>query len=862
LSRLVAFYPAVALGALFGSAWYWTLLGAQVQQDNADQLANTYLFDHAQTFHAATLPDQHTFLFKWPLFLLIRLFGSTSAAFTAMTIAVTLATIAAFVYVLYRIDRRPVVFGTLCLALAAVLVAIPPEPYPGGILPVNMAMVTTRNLEYILFIGGLVLAVRAKRWADWRLAAAVVCMTLLIVSDKLFMTIGLGGGALALLFYAAVRNWMLCKAALRWLAVGAVSTGLAMAALLVINKTGLTHIAAGAVTGPYGMIHDSKELLLGCAYAVLALLTNFGANPFGDVRLFSQLPHELAASLTSVTGVVYIANALCLLVALVAGFCLLMLAGKRTAQRSGKPIGAKAANMRDQRDAEIAAAASSTATGVATLLIWSSVVAGAAFVLSNHYYAVDARYMTIALFALFVALAAYARSRAVRARLAAGAGVVLFACVLLGMGLATRTYRAERAALHDTNNRNHMVVQAIHQHPVDILVGDYWRVLPARLVSKNSLTVMPLQGCTQTRDVLSSKTWQPDLSSHSFAYLLTLDQSLTGYKPCTLQEVVHAYGAPNASVIMEGTVTNPHEMLLFYDQGAHKSAPKMPGLTTVGPLALANLAQTPCAGPTIMNIVAHQDDDLLFMNPDLLQEIRGGACIRTVYVTSGDAGTDKYYWLGREQGSEAAYNSMLNLNSIWVQRSVTLPGGQTVTVGNPRGDSRVSLIFMRLPDGNVLGQGFESTHHESLARLEKGTISEMHTSDQQSVYTSADLTQALSSLMETYQPVEVHTQANVVDHMHPDHSDHMAVGRYAQQAYNRYAKTRVAAGGSEPAIKFYIGYPIRSMLQNVTGNELREKENTFFAYARFDNGVCGTEAQCARGSVYPAYLTRQYQGSH
>ena len=63
-------------------------------------------------------------------------------------------------------------------------------------------------------------------------------------------------------------------------------------------------------------------------------------------------------------------------------------------------------------------------------------------------------------------------------------------------------------------------------------------------------------------------------------------------------------------------------------------------------------AAAPCGTNVTMNIVAHEDDDLLFQNPMVLQRVRAGACLRTVFATAGDSGTDAdSYWRDREDGA-------------------------------------------------------------------------------------------------------------------------------------------------------------------------------------------------------------------
>lgn len=60
-------------------------------------------------------------------------------------------------------------------------------------------------------------------------------------------------------------------------------------------------------------------------------------------------------------------------------------------------------------------------------------------------------------------------------------------------------------------------------------------------------------------------------------------------------------------------------------------------------------ANPSCPQGAVFNVVAHQDDDLLFLSPDLLHDVQANRCVRTVFVTAGDAGRDATYWGGREE---------------------------------------------------------------------------------------------------------------------------------------------------------------------------------------------------------------------
>jgi LmbE family N-acetylglucosaminyl deacetylase len=495
------------------------------------------------------------------------------------------------------------------------------------------------------------------------------------------------------------------------------------------------------------------------------------------------------------------------------------------------------------------------------MLIWSAIAGTGIFVLSDHYYAVDSRYLTISLFAIFITAATWISRRLWQPKRVVIVGVVIALGVLLGIISVARIYQTDNSALADTAERNQQVAQVIKSHPVDTLVGDYWRVTPTRLASGNKINILPLSNCTNARDVLSTKAWQLNLNKHSFAYLLTLDGNLADFPKCSLKQVVDAYGRPNASVLIAGSYGHPKELLLLYDNGIHESAPQTlqpaAGTATVVPTTLDQLPHTSCNVPTYMNIVAHQDDDLLFMNPDIIHDIKAGRCVRTIYITAGDAGSGEYYWLRREQGSEAAYSQMSGASTVWVQRIVKLSNNSYITVANPRGDTTISLIFMHLPDGNINGNGFATSGHESLQRLESGSISLMHTVDNQSVYSSSQLIAALTDLLYTYNPTDIRTQASAVSKQYPDHSDHMAVGRYVRNAYAQYEKKQFDNQITIP-LSFYIGYPVHGMPANVPDGDLQAKEAVFLAYAKFDNSVCQSPQQCEQTPTYSSYLKRQY----
>jgi LmbE family N-acetylglucosaminyl deacetylase len=256
-----------------------------------------------------------------------------------------------------------------------------------------------------------------------------------------------------------------------------------------------------------------------------------------------------------------------------------------------------------------------------------------------------------------------------------------------------------------------------------------------------------------------------------------------------------------------------------------------------------------CTHGTTMNIVAHEDDDILFMNPDLQHDIQAGMCVTTVYLTAGDGGRGPGYWERRERAIEAVYSQMYQQTNDWQLHSVLL-NQHNITLARLPQTPSLTLVFLRLPDGNLRGTGFPETGYQSLVALESGQISSIHSVDGASTYTSDQLVYGLTTLMNIYNPSKINTQNYTGRLDDGDHSDHHAAGAFAALAYSAYHKDSI--------LRAYAGYTIRNMDQNVTGSDLEAKQATFLTYATNDPIACISIQICERESSYGAYLERQY----
>ena len=235
-----------------------------------------------------------------------------------------------------------------------------------------------------------------------------------------------------------------------------------------------------------------------------------------------------------------------------------------------------------------------------------------------------------------------------------------------------------------------------------------------------------------------------------------------------------------------------------------------------------------CAGG-IVNVVAHEDDDLLFQSPDLLNDISAGRCVRTLFVTAGDAGLGDFYWAEREDGAEAAYAWMAGVANSWTTSTMTA-AGKNLRVRTLNG-ANVSLVFMRLPDGFPLGGGSAMRGYQSIKRLLEGSINTITAVDGSNSYTASSLRNTVLDVFRISNAASVRAQ----DYAHgygfsgggyTDHYDHLSTSYVAKDASDAYAASHRASA--------YMGYPISGQPVNVSGTLLTRKTNAFSVYNQYD----------------------------
>lgn len=228
---------------------------------------------------------------------------------------------------------------------------------------------------------------------------------------------------------------------------------------------------------------------------------------------------------------------------------------------------------------------------------------------------------------------------------------------------------------------------------------------------------------------------------------------------------------------------------------------------------------------------AHEDDWQLFMDPSAFQDVLGGAAKTVfVYVTAGDAGLGagaggrkQPYFLARENGAEDAVRFMADTDrqpAAPVDSQVTLDGHRLFRIAYRNTVS----YFLRVPDGNIEGQGFEGTGFQSLKRLHDGAIANMTAVDGSTVYRGwGDLTRTVRAIVDAERGRASLVQINIAETdpaINPgDHADHLMSAQAALDAVKDLACVRRVS---------YVDYASAKLPENLNAQQ-RDMESSVFA---------------------------------
>ncbi|MEU3374747.1 PIG-L family deacetylase [Streptomyces sp. NPDC006660] len=280
-------------------------------------------------------------------------------------------------------------------------------------------------------------------------------------------------------------------------------------------------------------------------------------------------------------------------------------------------------------------------------------------------------------------------------------------------------------------------------------------------------------------------------------------------------------------------------------------------------------------GGSVMQIMAHPDDDLFFMNPDTGQSLRSGRPMTSVYVTAGEAdgvnsppvkkgerrpAADRAaYAEARQNGIRGAYAQMATGDRAgsWTRRSIPTAGGGTAELDTLDAHPGIHLVWVQLREAEtILGKQPHSLR--GLWNGQTGALASQIASGSPAhafTYTKDQVVKTLAGLMERFRPTHVRTMdptpgldgkpGKIIDHQ-----DHIYSARFAQAALQEYARS---ANHPDFSVQTYFGYNTSHLPHTFPKAAADAKAAVVETYAWMDpdDNYCASAAGCGDRKVAP-----------
>jgi LmbE family N-acetylglucosaminyl deacetylase len=270
--------------------------------------------------------------------------------------------------------------------------------------------------------------------------------------------------------------------------------------------------------------------------------------------------------------------------------------------------------------------------------------------------------------------------------------------------------------------------------------------------------------------------------------------------------------------------------------------------------------------PSIVQIVAHQDDDLLFMNPDIATNINNGYQTTTIFVTAGEGvvkvdddptPSPEEYAAQRQAGARQAYAAMAGVSGCALDSAA--PGGcwagsspffsgHLVQLFTLIGAPHIQLVFLNLPehaDERYLG-GAALTKLRENPSLETDSLTMENAPAQH--YDQGEVVGVLHTLLESYSATLVRAQDPAHDlDLYPDHDDHLAATWFADKAVERYS-----AAHPRVLLEHYRDYNIKDVPANLMPTQRDMKQRIVVDH------YLPHDSHASQDDYFVAWEARQY----
>jgi hypothetical protein len=228
-----------------------------------------------------------------------------------------------------------------------------------------------------------------------------------------------------------------------------------------------------------------------------------------------------------------------------------------------------------------------------------------------------------------------------------------------------------------------------------------------------------------------------------------------------------------------------------------------------------------CGAGTLVTVVAHLDDDLLFVDPAISEQLDAGWCITTVHLIGGANGADFAYVQTRERASRLAYARMAGVPDEWIETNIPIAGKlvhQMVLKAKPQ----VRLLELRLPGGAVRGGrvplGLLWEQHATLSTYPMNADGSVRVQ-----YDRASLSATLKVILAEASQIYTLNPDTVPFLEHPDHIYSARITRHVAQTLNK----------SVPIV-YHITYPTGDWPGNVPAAEVQRKRDIVASYFSVD----------------------------
>ncbi|MEM5460715.1 PIG-L family deacetylase [Paraburkholderia phytofirmans] len=239
--------------------------------------------------------------------------------------------------------------------------------------------------------------------------------------------------------------------------------------------------------------------------------------------------------------------------------------------------------------------------------------------------------------------------------------------------------------------------------------------------------------------------------------------------------------------------------------------------------ANAQAAAPDCSAGTAVTVVAHLDDDLLFVEPAISERLHAGWCVTVVHLIGGANGASFDYVQKREEGTRLAYARLAGVVNDWDESTIRI-AGEPVFELRLKQQPRVRLLELRLPGGAVRGGrvplGLLWDQGATLTTYPMG-----HGEIAPGRYTRDSLSATLRSILEGATRIYTLNPDTVPFIEHPDHIYAARITRHVAQSLAHAVP-----------ISYFVTYPTGNWPVNLSGEDAQRKRDVAATYFSVDGG--------------------------